>query len=115
MKKLPNVELSKEDLIARKWGLVGYSVLCSIIPLVFSAFVSVPMNYYLRNKFKNTIAESHLTFQIRTFWWSLSIIVTGILTAYWGTVGYVLILIGAFYLFCRTLYGAFQLFYCRAI
>lgn len=49
-----------------------------------TALVALAINYFKRDDVAGTLYESHFTWQIRTFWWSLL----------WGLVGGITLLIG---------------------
>lgn len=50
----------------------------------FTAIVAIVINYVKREDTAGTIYESHFTWQIRTFWWSLL----------WAVIGFALVIVG---------------------
>jgi uncharacterized membrane protein len=55
-----------------------------------TGIVAIVMNYVKRDDTKGTIYESHFTWQIRTFWWSLLWAVIGFVTVF-VLVGFVIL------------------------
>lgn len=47
-----------------------------------SAVVAVIINYVKRDDARGTLYESHFTWQIRTFWWSLAWALIGFITSF---------------------------------
>lgn len=105
---------SAADLRARNWGLIGYALQALGVVIFISLFAALGLNYWLKNQVVGTIAESHLKWQRRTFWWSFGFIFAGILTAYIN-LGYLLIFAGAVLLAARTFWGAIRLFQFRTV
>ena len=52
-----------------------------LLPVVLPWIVGVVIDYVKREDARGTWLESHLRWQIRTFWWSLAWCVLGIVTA----------------------------------
>jgi len=107
----PN-DLSTIDTRARSWGLICYALYGLGVAVFFSLFVGVGINYWLKPQMKNTLVDSHITWQIRTFWYTFALMLVGIATAYIN-LGYLLIFAGALLLCIRTVWGAIQLYRCR--
>jgi uncharacterized membrane protein len=64
-------------------------VLYALSALVgLTAIVAIIINYIKRDETAGTIYESHFTWQIRTFWWSLL----------WAVVGFATIIVGVGFL-----------------
>lgn len=68
----------------------------------------VIFNYLKINQVKGTWVESHFTWQIKTFWYGLGILILGILTLSIA-VGNVLLVFGALWITYRVFYGWSQL------
>ena len=86
--------LPSEDLVTLThfiYGLHAFSVLTGISSAAFivTAFLSgwpsiiaVIINYVKRDNVRGTFLDSHFSWQIRTFWWSLLwVVIAGILIA----------------------------------
>lgn len=66
-----------------------------------TAIVGIVLNYIKREDAQGTLYESHFTWQIRTFWWSLLWSVVGVLTLF--------ILIGFPILFVAAVWTVYRL------
>lgn len=104
--------LSVSDNTARNWGLICYAMYGLGVAVFFSLFVAVGLNYWLKPRTKGSFVESHISWQIRTFWFTFALMLIGIATAYIN-LGYLLIFAGALLLCIRTVWGAIQLYRCR--
>jgi uncharacterized membrane protein len=69
-------ESSLRQLAGLVYGLQAASMLVGV-----TLFAGVIINYLRRGQVAGTWLESHFTWQIRTFWWSLAWCVLGIATA----------------------------------
>lgn len=78
-------EASLRQLAGVVYGLQAASMLVGV-----TLFAGVIINYLRRSQVAGTWLESHFTWQIRTFWWSLAWCVLGIATA--------IVLVGVFIL-----------------
>jgi uncharacterized membrane protein len=78
-------QASLRKLAALVYGLQAASMLVGV-----TLFAGVIINYLRREQAAGTWLESHFTWQIRTFWWSLAWCVLGIVTA--------IVLVGVFIL-----------------
>jgi uncharacterized membrane protein len=85
----PTKEIQNKSLTQIIYGLHAASILVGV-----TYIVAVIVNYVKRDEVAGTWLESHFTWQIRTFWYSLLYYVIGIATA-WFLVG-IPILIAAF-------------------
>lgn len=72
----PEQEKSLRTLVAVVYGLQAAALLVGI-----TYFAAVIINYLRRDQAAGTWLESHFTWQIRTFWWSLAWTIAGIATA----------------------------------
>ena len=95
---------------AVKLGQLKQLTLITYILYAVSAFVGITaivailINYIKREDTAGTIYESHFTWQIRTFWWSLAWCVLGIATAV-VLVGVVIMLVSAVWFVYRIVRG----------
>jgi uncharacterized membrane protein len=82
---------SAEQLTSLKQlTLINY-VLYALSWLVgITAIVAIVINYVKREDAAGTLYESHFTWQIRTFWWSLLWAVVGIATI-WVLIGFAIL------------------------
>jgi uncharacterized membrane protein len=94
---------------ARSWALICYALYGLGVAVFFSLFVAIALNYWLKPQVKDSIVESHVSWQIRTFWFTCALMITGIATAYIN-LGYLFIFAGALLLCLRTIWGAIQLY-----
>jgi uncharacterized membrane protein len=69
-------EASLRQLVGLVYGLQAASLLVGV-----TLFAGVIINYLRRGQAAGTWLESHFTWQIRTFWWSLAWCVLGLATA----------------------------------
>ena len=65
----------------RRLAEVVYGLQAASLLVGVTLFAGVIINYLRRNQAAGTWLESHFTWQIRTFWWSLAWCVLGIATA----------------------------------
>jgi uncharacterized membrane protein len=73
---------------------VIYALYAVSLFLGISAIVAIVLNYIKREEVQGTWLESHFSWQIRTFWWSLVWLVVGAITwiiligwVVWGVAG----------------------------
>jgi uncharacterized membrane protein len=71
-----DAEVPVRKLAGLVYGLQAASVLVGV-----TLFAAVVINYLRRSQAAGTWLESHFTWQIRTFWWSLAWCVLGVATA----------------------------------
>jgi len=71
-----DAEAALRKLAGLVYGLQAASMLVGV-----TLFAGVMVNYLRRSQVAGTWLESHFTWQIRTFWWSLAWCVVGIATA----------------------------------
>jgi uncharacterized membrane protein len=73
---IPDEKLaSLKTLTAVIYGLYALSLFAGI-----TAIVAIVLNYIKKEEAQGTWLESHFTWQIRTFWWSLLWCIVGALT-----------------------------------
>jgi uncharacterized membrane protein len=70
----------------------------------FTGLVAVIINYVKREDAAGTLYESHFTWQIRTFWWSLLWFVIGWVTAF-VLVGFAILFAAAIWFIYRIVKG----------
>jgi len=99
---------------ARSWALICYALYGLGMALFFSLFVAIALNYWLKPQAKDSVVESHISWQIRTFWFTSGLMIIGVATAYIN-VGYLFIFAGALTLCLRTIWGAIQLYRYRPV
>jgi uncharacterized membrane protein len=69
-------ELANKNITQVIYGLYAASIIVGV-----TYFVAIVLNYIKKDDVAGTWLESHFTWQIRTFWWSLL----------WGVIGTILI------------------------
>lgn len=90
-------------------SLKQITLICYILYAV-SAFVgltaiaAILINYIKRDDTRGTLYESHFTWQIRTFWWSLLWAVIGVVTMIIG-VGFIVLIADALWVIYRIVKG----------
>ena len=92
-------EPALRQLAGLVYGLQAASMLVGV-----TLFAGVTINYLRRGQVEGTWLESHFTWQIRTFWWSLAWCVLGIATAV-VLVGVVIMLVSAVWFVYRIVRG----------
>jgi uncharacterized membrane protein len=92
-------EASLRRLAGLVYGLQAASLLVGI-----TLFAGVIINYLRRREASGTWLESHFTWQIRTFWWSLAWCVLGVATAVL-IVGFVILAASAVWFVYRIVKG----------
>ena len=90
---------SVRKLAALVYGLQAASLLVGV-----TLFAGVLINYLRRRDAAGTWLESHYTWQIRTFWWSLAWCVAGLATAVLG-IGFVILAASAIWFVYRLVKG----------
>ena len=70
-----------QDMSLRNITMVVYGLQAAAFLVGITFIAAVIVNYIKRPDVAGTIYESHFTWQIRTFWWSLAWCVLGIATA----------------------------------
>jgi uncharacterized membrane protein len=89
-------EPSLRKLAGLVYGLQAASMLVGV-----TLFAGVIINYLRRSEVHGTWLESHFTWQIRTFWWSLAWCVLGIATA--------IVLVGIFILIASAVWFVYRI------
>jgi uncharacterized membrane protein len=89
-------ESSLRQLAGLVYGLQAASMLVGV-----TLFAGVIINYLRRSQVAGTWLESHFTWQIRTFWWSLAWCVVGIATA--------IVLVGLFILCASAVWFVYRI------
>jgi uncharacterized membrane protein len=89
-------ESSLRQLAGLVYGLQAASMLVGV-----TLFAGVIINYLRRSQVAGTWLESHFTWQIRTFWWSLAWCVLGIATA--------IVLVGLFILGASAVWFVYRI------
>jgi uncharacterized membrane protein len=89
-------EPSLRKLAGLVYGLQAASMLVGV-----TLFAGVIINYLRRSQVEGTWLESHFTWQIRTFWWSLAWCVLGIATA--------IVLVGLFILIASAVWFVYRI------
>ena len=84
--------------------LVTYILYALSIFTGFTGIVAIIINYVKREDTAGTIYESHFTWQIRTFWWSLLWAVIGFATLIVG-VGFLVLGVSAIWVIYRIVKG----------
>lgn len=73
-----------------------------------TALIGVIIDYVKRDDARGTWLESHIRWQIRTFWWSLLWGVIGLITA-WAVVGFIILGILYIWIIYRVIKGWLKL------
>ncbi|HEV8690931.1 MAG TPA: hypothetical protein VGQ91_11585, partial [Ideonella sp.] len=98
-------DVSADKLASLKQLTMVTYILYALSPFLgITAIVAVIINYIKREDTAGTIYESHFTWQIRTFWWSLLWSVIGFATLIIG-VGFVVLTVSAIWAIYRIVKG----------
>jgi uncharacterized membrane protein len=89
-----------EGALRRLAGLV-YGLQAASMLVGVTLFAGVMVNYLRRSQVAGTWLESHFTWQIRTFWWSLAWCVLGIATA--------ILIVGLFILIASAVWFVYRI------
>jgi uncharacterized membrane protein len=88
----------------RRLTLAVYLLYAASWFLAVTALIGIIINYVKREDVAGTLYESHFTWQIRTFWWSLLWAVLGFITLFIG-VGAVILIAAAIWSLYRLVKG----------
>lgn len=88
----------------RRLTLIIYALYGAAWFLALTALIAIIINYVKREDAVGTIYESHFTWQIRTFWWSLLWFAIGMATLWFG-VGALILLAAAVWSLYRLIKG----------
>jgi uncharacterized membrane protein len=88
----------------RQLTLVTYVLYAASALIGLTAIIAVIINYIKREDAQGTIYESHFTWQIRTFWWSLLWAVVGFATVIVG-VGFIVLAADSIWVIYRIVKG----------
>jgi uncharacterized membrane protein len=88
----------------RRLTLAVYLLYAASWFLAVTALIGIIINYVKREDVAGTLYESHFTWQIRTFWWSLMWAVVGMVTMF-VLVGFVILAVGAIWTIYRIVKG----------
>lgn len=89
----------------RKWAGIVY--LLQILSFAFGGItliIGFIINYLKRPDVQGTWLESHFTWQITTFWYTLVLVIGGLLT-FGVLIGYILLILSAIFLVYRVFRG----------
>ena len=82
--------LDANSASVKKTVTIGYALYGIALVLGVSALVAIVLNYLKREDARGTWLESHFTWQIKTFWWSLGLVLLGGLTTFIG-IGFIIL------------------------
>ncbi|MEN9780838.1 MAG: hypothetical protein RL014_1986 [Pseudomonadota bacterium] len=98
----PAVPKTAEELASlRRLTLVTYVLYALAWFNGLTAVIAVIINYVKRDDARGTLYESHFTWQIRTFWWSLAWALLGFITSF--------ILVGFAILFGAAIWSIYRI------
>ena len=98
----PAVPKTAEELASlRRLTLVTYVLYALAWFNGLTAVIAVIINYVKRDDARGTLYESHFTWQIRTFWWSLAWALVGFITSF--------ILVGFAILFGAAIWSIYRI------
>jgi len=109
-----NIRKTREQGLARNRALLGYGLLGLTFGFGITIFINLYLNYQDRDKLKNTIASTHIEWQIRTFYYFFGLMLLGIITAYFD-IGYLIIFGAVITLSVRILWGSVKLFFWKPV
>lgn len=88
--------------------MVVYALYAASLFAGFTGIVAIVVNYVKRDDTVGTLYESHFTWQIRTFWWSVAWVVLGFATLIVG-VGILILFAGWVWMIYRVVKGFLNL------
>jgi len=98
----PTVPKTAEELASlRRLTLVTYVLYALAWFNGLTAVIAVIINYVKRDDARGTLYDSHFTWQIRTFWWSLAWALVGFITSF--------ILVGFAILFGAAIWSIYRI------
>jgi uncharacterized membrane protein len=100
------VSTATDDKLAslKQLTLITYILYAASAFVGVTGIVAVIINYVKRDDTRGTIYESHFTWQIRTFWWSLLWAIIGGFTAFF-IVGFAILIADAVWVLYRIIKG----------
>jgi uncharacterized membrane protein len=98
----------EQEKSLRTLTTVVYGLQAAALVVAITYFAAVIINYLRRGQAAGTWLESHFTWQIRTFWWSLAWTIVGIATAVL-VVGFFILLAAAVWYVYRVVRGWVEL------
>jgi uncharacterized membrane protein len=100
-----NAKDTNSQHASRKWAGIVY--LLQILSFAFGGItliIGLIINYLKRPEVQGTWLESHFTWQITTFWYTLALVSAGLLT-FGIFIGYVLLILATIFLVYRVFRG----------
>jgi uncharacterized membrane protein len=105
MNDMIDTPVSNDKLASLKQLTMITYILYALSALVgLTAIVAIVINYIKREEAAGTIYESHFTWQIRTFWWSLLWAVVGLATIIVG-IGFLVLMADSVWVIYRIVKG----------
>lgn len=102
---MDSLQITNDKLeAAKRLTTIIYALQAASFLLGITFIVALIINYAKRDDVKGTWLESHFTWQIRTFWFSLLWFVVGVSTVFF-VVGYLVILVSTIWLIYRIVKG----------
>ena len=89
----------------RNLTMVTYILYAVSVLVGITAIVAIIVNYIKRDETQGTIYESHFTWQIRTFWWSLVWFVVGWATIWMLGLGAIVLIADGIWVIYRIVKG----------
>ena len=102
---MPN---AAEEQAAKKNALLVYILQAASCVIFITWIVALIVNYVKRDDVKNTLAETHFTWQIKTFWYGLLWAIVGSITV-WVGIGFVVWFVNYIWLIYRIVKGIIYL------
>ncbi len=103
---VPMANISSEKLASLKQLTMVTYILYALSAFVgITAIMAIMINYIKRDDTVGTIYESHFSWQIRTFWWSLLWAVVGFATVLLLGLGFLVLLVDSLWVIYRIVRG----------
>lgn len=103
-----NQQLPVQQQQLKQFNLISYGLYFASYVLGLTWLVAIIMNYVKRDQVRGTWLESHVEWQIKTFWWSLLGYIIGAITTF-ILIGFVILLITFIWNMYRLIVGLIAL------
>lgn len=102
--------VQREDEIKanKRVATLIYALYAASIIFGLTIFIAIVLNYIKRPDVRGTFLESHFTWQIRTFWYTLLWSIIGLVTSVIG-IGFIVLIVLFFWFIYRTAKGWLRL------
>ena len=89
---------------AKRWATIVYILQGVSFFVGLTYLAGIVINYLKMSEVRGTWVESHFRWQIKTFWYSIGLIIVGVLTIQLA-IGYLILTVNVFWIVYRIVYG----------